>query len=120
MTPTERTVEITPTVEALEEEGGEEEPLLGDHIAVEGVGNFALAGTALLCLHEEDGRRVLLILADSEDGLTEAMIRLVDADFSHCLSANDVTLCAVGEPVSESGVEPELDVELPPDHPPIE
>jgi hypothetical protein len=79
---------------------------------VEAMGRVVLSGTAMLILHNEGGRHVLVVLASTEAGLDNAVKRLSGADLTGCVVQNDngtparpiVALCPTGEVAPGKGV----------------
>lgn len=88
------------------------------------LGNVQMAGTALLLLAEQDGRRSVIVLAASGQGLENVLYRLIDliplnADYalSDCLLQGNLALCPtqiVAEPV-EAVLDTSTDASPPPD-----
>jgi hypothetical protein len=77
------------------------------------LGSVYLAGTALILLDEQDGRRNVLVLAASNDGLENSVARLLDLipvnasyALADCLVQDELALCPSG--VSQEVVEAEL------------
>jgi hypothetical protein len=72
---------------------------------LEVMGPVVLSGTAMLILHDEGERRVLVVLASTEAGLDSAVKRLSDGDLAGCVvqKGDDapalpiVALCPTGE-----------------------
>lgn len=88
------------------------------------LGNVQMAGTALLLLTEQDGRRSVIVLAASGQGLENVLYRLIDliplnADYalSDCLLQGNLALCPTqiaAEPV-EAVLDTSTDTSPPPD-----
>jgi hypothetical protein len=77
------------------------------------LGNLQMAGNTLIVLHESDGRRQVIVLAASSEGLENAATRLIDlipldADYAlaDCLLAGNLAVCPSA--VSNEEVEFEL------------
>lgn len=77
-------------------------------------GTVQMSGTALILLEERDGRRNLIVLAASYDGLENTFHRLIDlvpfnADYalSNCLLQDKLALCPTG--VADEPVEAVMD-----------
>jgi hypothetical protein len=100
---------VTLTITPAGEIGGEEEaategddeevkPVV-DRIQVDGLGEVVATGNALLALQEEDGRRVLLLLAGDEDSLSQTVQRLTKGDLAGCLFGRDggLAICPAEE-----------------------
>jgi len=67
---------------------------------VEVMGRVVLSGTAVLILHNEGDRHVLVVLASTEAGLDNAVKRLSDSDLAGCVVQSGdviVALCPTGE-----------------------
>lgn len=98
------------TTETLEEEA--ESPHTGrNRIVVKPVGEMSPATTSLLMLQSEGSREVMVVLANSETGLTNALERLAFNDLEGCLLHEVETtvtsllaLCPSGE-LAEEGEE---------------
>lgn len=95
------------TTETLDEEG-ESPPPGKNRIVVEPVGEMSPATTSLLLLQTEDTRTVMVVLADSEEGLKNALERLTANDLAGCLLhevettvASLLAICPSGEPEEE-------------------
>ena len=78
------------------------------------LGNVQMSGTALILLHEQNGRRSLVVLAGSGDGLENAVNRLLDLipfdaapALAGCLLQDNLALCPtnVGNEVVEAALE---------------
>jgi len=73
---------------------------------VEVMGRVVLSGTAVLILHNEGDRHVLVVLASTEAGLDNAVKRLSDSDLAGCVvQSGDVIVarCPTGEVVPGKG-----------------
>ena len=71
------------------------------------MGRVVLSGTAVLILHDEGDRHVLVVLASTEAGLDNALKRLSDSDLAGCVvqsGDNIVALCPTGEVAPGKGV----------------
>jgi hypothetical protein len=89
------TLEVTPTteIEATPEVTSEQEitataevsPTAVNRVRIESLGEMVLTGTSLLLLQTDGERHVLVVLADTEVGLTAAVERLIDGDLEGCL-----------------------------------
>lgn len=89
------TLEVTPTaeVEAAPEVTAEQEitataevsPTALNRVRIESLGEMVLTGTSLLLLQTDGDRHVLVVLADTETGLADAVERLIDGDLEGCL-----------------------------------
>lgn len=116
-TPTEpmtSTPEVTPTVEitvtpevTVETEltiTAEISPAAKNRVQIESVGEMVLTGTSML-LHQDDGaRQVLLVLANTAQGLENAVERLTIGDLEGCViheterpTVTVLALCPTGE-----------------------
>lgn len=78
-----------------------------------GLGNVQMSGTSLVLLDESNGRRSLVVLAASSEGLENTVNRLldlipIDADYAlaDCLLQSGLALCPTG--VADEEVEAEL------------
>jgi hypothetical protein len=83
--------------EKAEEGQAAEETPPQDLIAIAGVGDFTLSGMSLFIVDEEDGRTVLVILAEDKLSLTGPLDRLAFADFTSCITHLGATLCSSGD-----------------------
>jgi hypothetical protein len=89
------TLEVTPTeeVEATPEVTSEPEitatvevsPTALNRVRIESLGEMVLTGTSLLLLQTDGDRHVLVVLADTEMGLANAVERLIEGDLESCL-----------------------------------
>jgi hypothetical protein len=91
---------------------------------------MVVTGTSLLLLHSDGERQVLVVLADSETGLSNASERLTKGDLTNCLfrdteipTPTTLALCPTGEVASGDGEggwqkpEPEPEKEPEPEEP---
>jgi hypothetical protein len=60
-------------------------PALENRVEVAGLGEILASGTSLFLLQPDDGRQVLVVLADTEEGLQDAVGRMTDGRLSDCL-----------------------------------
>lgn len=103
------TASITPTVEPAAEPGPEVEPpaLPKNRVEIGSLGEMVITGTSLLVLDNDGPRQVLVVLADTEEGLDSALRRLMDGDMEGCLfhEAETITLalCPHGTASSDGG-----------------
>lgn len=96
------TVPITPT-EKLESEAEVQVPPK-NRIAIEPLGDMALAATSLLLRQTYGQREVMVVLAHTEEGLNNALDRLIKGDLANCLlhetetsTSSLLALCPTGE-----------------------
>jgi hypothetical protein len=82
---------VTPTAET-EPEGATERPTEGEsptadtnRIAIEPLGEMAMAGTTLLLRQTDGAREVMVVLVNTEEGLESAVDRLTGGDLTGCL-----------------------------------
>jgi hypothetical protein len=130
--PTLSALGVTLIITPADERSGEGEATAGDvddaapvadRIEVEGLGEIAARGNALLALQEEGDRQVLLILAGGEESLDHAVERLVTGDLKGCLfgQGGALALCPVEEKEVSSdqgdGAESEEPADAAPDGP---
>jgi hypothetical protein len=113
------TLPITPTQPLTttvkpgpESEAEAESPSSGQNrIVIEPLGEMALAGTSLLLMQTDDQQRVVMVvLANTEKGLENAIERLSKGDLASCVlqkteanGATSMALCPTGETVKEEG-----------------
>ena len=103
-----------------------ERPAEQSRIEIASVGDMVITGTSLLLLQTQGERETLVVLADSEDGLNSALMRLTGGDLQGCLlhelekdQQDLLALCPTDEmPVGDGGgwQEPEtppIDQEIP-------
>lgn len=83
---------------------GEITPSVQNRIEVESLGQVVVTGTSLLLLQTEDDRQVLVLLADTEEGLGNAVERLTTGNLASCLlretekpASSVLALCPTGE-----------------------
>lgn len=98
----EKTATYTPTPEVAEEATGTPAPEATEEeakglIKIEGVGQFEMNGNALVLLEEKGGRRAMVLLASSEEGLAVALEILNTGRLSYCLVSGEIALCPTGE-----------------------
>jgi hypothetical protein len=115
------TLPTTPTLEAAPEPAaerptGDESPAAGtNRIAIEPLGEMAMAGTSLLLQQTDGDREVMVVLVNTKEGLENALDRLTGGDLAGCLlheaettRTSHLALCPTGETVpgeKESGRE---------------
>jgi hypothetical protein len=89
-----------------------ESPASGtNRIVIEPLGEMALAGTSLLLMQTDEQQRVVMVvLANTDKGLENALERLSKGDLADCLlqeaetgTAGSMALCPTGETVKEEG-----------------
>lgn len=103
------TASITPTVEPDAEAEPEVEapPRPKDRVEIGSLGGMVITGTSLLVLENDGQRQVLVMLADTEEGLESAITRLTEGDLEGCLfheaATNTLALCPYGEASSDGG-----------------
>ena len=106
------TLTITPSATAGDDSGtrktgSEAEDALPvvDRIRVGDLGEVTARGSALLAFREEDGRRLLLVLAGDEKSLDQAVEFLTEGDLTGCLlgQRRSLALCPVEEKESGGG-----------------
>jgi len=84
-------------------------PPLQNRIEIESVGQVIVTGTSLLLMPADDQRQTLVVLADTEEGLGNAVERLSNGDLSGCLfrepapSPSLLALCPTGEVATGGG-----------------
>jgi hypothetical protein len=98
------TVPITPTEKLEGEAEGEAAPAPKNRIAIEPLGEMALTATSLLLRQTDGQREVMVVLAHTEEGLTNALDRLTEGDLANCLlheteasTVSLLALCPTGE-----------------------
>jgi hypothetical protein len=105
LTPT-TSVTLTPTTSAIVTPTGElEKPAQARHrLSIGSLGEMVITGTSLLLLENDGERQVLVVLADTEDGLDAAVERLTEGDLEGCLidqvgdgTQHSLALCPTGE-----------------------
>jgi len=91
----------------------EEAAPVADRIQVDGLGDVAASGNALLALQEEGSRQVLLVLAAGEDSLSQAVERLIAGDLEGCVfdQGGGLALCPVDEKKASSDKEEQPEAE---------
>ena len=102
-TPTVETAPEAPTKHPTEDQS----PAAGtNRIAIEPLGEMALAGTSLLLRQTDGDREVMVVLVNTEDGLESAVGRLTGGDLAGCLLheaettfTSHLALCPTGETV---------------------
>ncbi|MFN2225827.1 MAG: DUF4350 domain-containing protein [Anaerolineae bacterium] len=103
------TASITPTVEPEGEAEPEVEapPRPKDRVEIASLGEMVITGTSLLVLEKDGQRQVLVVLADTEEGLDSALTRLTESDLAGCLlqeaETSTLALCPYGEASSDGG-----------------
>lgn len=103
------TASITPTVEPDAEAELEVEaaPRPKDRVEIGSLGGMVITGTSLLVLENDGQRQVLVVLADTEEGLESAITRLTESDLEGCLfhqaATTTLALCPYGEASSDGG-----------------
>ncbi|MCB8982223.1 MAG: hypothetical protein H6659_00180 [Ardenticatenaceae bacterium] len=107
----EQDAEATPTPDPADENGAAEETAV--RLVQSELGNVQMAGTALIVLAEEDGRRSVVVLAASAEGLQNTVSRLLDlipldvqTALESCLLQDPIALCPTN--VADEPVEAEL------------
>ncbi len=122
------TLPITPT-ETLEGETQDKvTPAPKNRIAIEPLGEMALTATSLLLRQTDGQREVMVVLANTEEGLKNALERLTQGDLANCLlhqteasTVSLLALCPTGEKAEgdEGGgwQEPPAEEESPPTEP---
>jgi hypothetical protein len=122
------TLPITPTETLEGETQGEIAPAPKNRIAIEPLGEMALTATSLLLRQTAGQREVMVVLANTEAGLKNALDRLTQGDLANCLlhetETNTVSLlalCPTGETAEgDAGggwQEPPAEEEAPPVEP---
>ena len=109
--------EITPESDGEDEEdkGEQEEQEPQGKVHVDGLGSYDMSGIGLI-LYQQDDRRVLLVLAASQEGLANMLSRLPGGNMYDCVGADAITLCPTGIPFEE--IEPDWEpLEELPDEP---
>ncbi|MGD8623662.1 MAG: DUF4350 domain-containing protein [Anaerolineae bacterium] len=89
---------LTPTAEL------EKPPQARDRLSIGSLGEMVITGTSLLLLENDGARQVLVVLADTEDGLDAAVGRLTEGDLEGCLvdrgadgTQYSLALCPTGQ-----------------------
>jgi hypothetical protein len=79
-------------------------PSVPNRIQIESLGEMVVTGTSMLILQTDGERHVLVVLADTETGLEDAILRLTEGDLQGCLLRETETptptvlaLCPTGE-----------------------
>lgn len=105
--------EATPTPEADDAGNIGDEEKTAVRLVQSDLGNVQMAGTALIVLAEEDGRRSVVVLAASSEGLQNTANRLLDlipldveVALASCLLQDPIALCPTD--VDDETVEAEL------------
>jgi hypothetical protein len=85
-------------------------PSLENRIEIGSLGDMVPTGTLLLLLQRDGARQVLVVLADTQAGLANAIDRLTAGDLEDCVlegaeafAANELALCPTGEVAPGSG-----------------
>jgi hypothetical protein len=98
----------------VEDEPVEEKPEDLTRLVQSDLGNVQMSGTALILLHESDGRRNVVVLSASNDGLENTVSRLLDlmpldAEYAlaDCLLQGNLAFCPSN--VADEEVEAEID-----------
>jgi len=101
----------TPEADEADDENAAEETAV--RLVQSDLGNVQMAGTALIVLAEEDGRRSVVVLAASAEGLQNTVSRLlnlipldVETALASCLLQDPIALCPTNVP--DEAVEAEL------------
>ncbi|MEJ2210422.1 MAG: hypothetical protein P8129_15495 [Anaerolineae bacterium] len=101
------TTSISPTVEPEAEPQVEPPARPKDRVEIGSLGEMVITGTSLLVLENDGQRQVMVVLADTEEGLDSAVTRLTDGDLAGCLfqeaEASTLALCPYGEASSDGG-----------------
>lgn len=64
---------------------GEVTPVTESRVEVAGLGEMVVTGTSLLLLQADGDRQVLVVLADTEDGLQDVVSRMTEGGLSDCV-----------------------------------
>ncbi|MFC2031188.1 hypothetical protein ACFLWA_10715, partial [Chloroflexota bacterium] len=134
-------VEVTPTPELTVTAGsdvgteaelgatGEVTPVTESRVEVAGLGEMVMTGTSLFLLQADGDRQVLVVLADTEDGLKDVVSRMTEGGLGDCIRRDTRTpedpvtsflaMCPTGEvaPGEGNGGWPDPEV-LPPTNDP--
>jgi hypothetical protein len=105
-------------------------PSVKQRIQIQSVGDMVLTGTLLLLLQTDGERQVMVVLADTEEGLKNAVQRLKEGDLTGCLlrkveapPSTVLALCPTGEVLEGDGAggwqEPEVEPAPPSVSPPV-
>lgn len=80
-------LQITPTAEPEQEAPAEAEPEPSDknRIVIEPLGEMTVSGTSLLLNQKDGAREIMVVLANTEKGLANAMDRLTNGNLEDCL-----------------------------------
>jgi hypothetical protein len=99
---------VTPSDEITVTE--EVSPGVENHMDIASLGEVVLTGTSLLLLQADGDRQVLVVLADTETGLQNAVDRLIEGNLQDCLLQEsdtpvriDWALCPTGEVAAGNG-----------------
>lgn len=97
------TAEITITAELS--------PVARSRVEITALGRMVVTGTAVLILHTDGDRHVLLVLANTETGLENSIERLTESNLAGCLlreaagsAPTTLALCSSGEVEAGEGV----------------
>ncbi len=101
---------VTPTATSQITATAEVSPAAKNRIEIESLGQMVPTGTALLLLQTASRRHVLIILADTQTGLTNAIQRLTEGNLQDCLiqetktpTETVIALCPTGEVAAGEG-----------------
>lgn len=72
-------------------------------IEIAGLGSVGTEGTALFALDETITQTTLIVLAETQETTEAAVARLVEGDFSDCVTSSELMLCSTGE--AQTGLE---------------
>ena len=99
------TTTITPTAEPGPEVEAPAPPK--DRVKIGSLGEMVITGTLLLVLETDAQRQVLVVLADREEGLDQAIKRLTEGNLEGCLfhegEPSMMALCPYGEASTDGG-----------------
>lgn len=99
------TLSITPTATPLAEV--EAPAPAKDRVEIGSLGTMIITNTSLLVMERDGQRQVLVVLADKEEGLDNAITRLTEGNLDGCLfhevETSAIALCPYGEASSDGG-----------------